>query len=242
MRILRSSGWSGTGGFLDSYKDYYSKCEDALAEVQQGLNQRSRLSPKQATAWFTDVLGYYWEYCEARIEKPELLSLQVMGVDAVKVSESEYSLCLPEGVNWKKASSSIEYRANTINVFEAKGNWTPGAGIMLLLSARDPATNTVYNSGANGYVQGSYYLRLSTGDPVYSVHSFQINDRTASIDEERLTISLHFAPDWSWEQIPQITRSGTGYEFLDADGNTVGPDKKDKSTFQRPTCCAYMRI
>lgn len=102
MRILRSSGWSGTVGFLDSYKDYYSKCEDALAEVQQGLNQRSRLSPKQATAWFTDVLGYYWEYCEARIEKPELLSLQVMGVDAVKVSESEYSLCLPEGVNWKR--------------------------------------------------------------------------------------------------------------------------------------------
>lgn len=233
MRILRSSGWSGTGGFLDSYKDYYSKCEDALAEVQQGLNQRSRLSPKQATAWFTDVLGYYWEYCEARIEKPELLSLQVMGVDAVKVSESEYSLCLPEGVNWKKASSSIEYRANTINVFEAKGNWTPGAGIMLLLSARDPATNTVYNSGANGYVQGSYYLRLSTGDPVYSVHSFQINDRTASIDEERLTISLHFAPDWSWEQIPQITRSGTGYEFLDADGNTVGPDKKGQIDFSK---------
>lgn len=233
MRILRSSGWSGTGGFLDSYKDYYSKCEDALAEVQQGLNQRSRLSPKQATAWFTDVLGYYWEYCEARIEKPELLSLQVMGVDAVKVSESEYSLCLPEGVNWKKASSSIEYRANTINVFEAKGNWTPGAGIMLLLSARDPATNTVYNSGANGYVQGSYYLRLSTGDPVYSVHSFQINDRTASIDEDRLTISLHFAPDWSWEQIPQITRSGTGYEFLDADGNTVGPDKKGQIDFSK---------
>lgn len=231
MRILRSSGWSGTGGFLDSYKDYYSKCEDALAEVQQGLNQRSRLSPKQATAWFTDVLGYYWEYCEARIEEPELLSLQVMGVDAVKVSESEYSLCLPEGVNWKKASSSIEYRANTINVFEAKGNWTPGAGIMLLLSARDPATNTVYNSGANGYVQGSYYLRLSTGDPVYSVHSFQINDRTASIDEENPTISLHFGKNWSWKQIPQITRSGTGYEFLDADGKTVERDENDQIDF-----------
>lgn len=231
MRILRSSGWSGTCGFLDSYKDYYSKCEDALAEVQQGLNQRSRLSPEQATAWFTDVLGYYWEYCEARIEEPELLSLQVMGVDAVKVSESEYSLCLPEGVNWKKASSSIEYRANTINVFEAKGNWTPGAGIMLLLSARDPATNTVYNSGANGYVQGSYYLRLSTGDPVYSVHSFQINDRTASIDEENPTISLHFGKNWSWKQIPQITRSGTGYEFLDADGNTVERDENDQIDF-----------
>lgn len=232
MRILNSTNWL-RAGFLDSYKDYYSKSEDALAEVQQTLNQDGWFSPEQATAWFTDVLGYYWEYCEARIEKPELLSLQVMGVDAVKVSESEYSLCLPEGVNWKKASSSIEYRANTINVFEAKGNWTPGAGIMLLLSARDPATNTVYNSGANGYVQGSYYLRLSTGDPVYSVHSFQINDRTASIDEERLTISLHFAPDWSWEQIPQITRSGTGYEFLDADGNTVGPDKKGQIDFSK---------
>lgn len=233
MRILQSTGWSATCGFLDPYKDYYSKCEDALAEVQQGLNQRSSLSPEQAAAWFTNVLGYYWEYCEARIEKPELLSLQVIGVDAVKVSDSEYSLCLPEGVNWKKASSSIKYRANTINVFEAKGNWTPGAGIMLLLSARDPATNTVYNSGTNGYVQGSYYLRLSTGDPVYSVHSFQINDRTASIDEENLTISLHFAKNWSWEQIPQITCSGTDYEFLDADGNTVGPDKKGQIDFSK---------
>lgn len=233
MRILQSTGWSATCGFLDPYKDYYSKCEDALAEVQQGLNQRSSLSPEQAAAWFTNVLGYYWEYCEARIEKPELLSLQVMGVDAVKVSDSEYSLCLPEGVNWKKASSSIKYRANTINVFEAKGNWTPGAGIMLLLSARDPATNTVYNSGTNGYVQGSYYLRLSTGDPVYSVHSFQINDRTASIDEKNLTISLHFAKNWSWEQIPQITCSGTDYEFLDADGNTVGPDKKGQIDFSK---------
>lgn len=234
MRILQSTGdWSGYIGFLDPYKDYYSKCEDALAEVQQGLNQRSRLSPEQAAAWFTNVLGYYWEYCEARIEKPELLSLQVMGVDAVKISESEYSLCLPEGVNWKKASSSIEYRANTINVFEAKGNWTPGAGIMLLLSARDPATNTVYNSSANGYVQGSYYLRLSTGDPVYSVHSFQINGRTASIDEEHLTISLHFAPDWLPEQIPQITCSGTGYKFLDADGKTVERDKNDQIDFSK---------
>ncbi len=235
MRILQSAVWSGYISFLDPYKDYYSKCEDALAEVQQGLNQRSSLSPEQAAAWFTDVLEYYWKYCEARLEKPELLSLQVMGVDAVKVSESEYSLCLPEGVNWKKASSSIEYRANTINVFEAKGNWAPGAGIMLLLSARDPATNTVYNSGANGYVQGSYYLRLSssTDAPEFSVHSFQINDRTASIDEENLTISLHFAPNWSWEQIPQITRSGTGYEFLDASGNTVEPDEKGQIDFSK---------
>lgn len=232
MRILNSTNWL-RAGFLDSYKDYYSKSEDALAEVQQTLNQDGWFSPEQATAWFTDVLGYYWEYCEARIEEPELLSLQVMGVDAVKVSDSEYSLCLPEGVNWKKASSSIKYRANTINVFEAKGNWTPGAGIMLLLSARDPATNTVYNSGTNGYVQGSYYLRLSTGDPVYSVHSFQINDRTASIDEENLTISLHFAKNWSWKQIPQITCSGTDYEFLDADGNTVEPDEGGQIDFSR---------
>lgn len=232
MRILNSTNWL-RAGFLDSYKDYYSKSEDALAEVQQTLNQDGWFSPEQATAWFTDVLGYYWEYCEARIEEPELLSLQVMGVDAVKVSDSEYSLCLPEGVNWKKASSSIKYRANTINVFEAKGNWTPGAGIMLLLSARDPATNTVYNSGTNGYVQGSYYLRLSTGDPVYSVHSFQINDRTASIDEENLTISLHFAKNWSWKQIPQITCSGTDYEFLDADGNTVETDEGGQIDFSR---------
>ena len=232
MRILNSTNWL-RAGFLDSYKDYYSKSEDALAEVQQTLNQDGWFSPEQATAWFTDVLGYYWEYCEARIEEPELLSLQVMGVDAVKVSDSEYSLCLPEGVNWKKASSSIKYRANTINVFEAKGNWTPGAGIMLLLSARDPATNTVSNSGTNGYVQGSYYLRLSTGDPVYSVHSFQINDRTASIDEENLTISLHFAKNWSWKQIPQITCSGTDYEFLDADGNTVEPDEGGQIDFSR---------
>lgn len=232
MRILNSTNWL-RAGFLDSYKDYYSKSEDALAEVQQTLNQDGWFSPEQATAWFTDVLGYYWEYCEARIEEPELLSLQVMGVDAVKVSDSEYSLCLPEGVNWKKASSSIKYRANTINVFEAKGNWTPGAGIMLLLSARDPATNTVYNSGTNGYVQGSYYLRLSTGDPVYSVHSFQINDRTASIDEKNLTISLHFAKNWSWKQIPQITCSGTDYEFLDADGNTVEPDEGGQIDFSR---------
>lgn len=234
MRILNSTNWL-RAGFLDSYKDYYSKSEDALAEVQQTLNQGCWFSPEQATAWFTDVLGYYWEYCEARIEEPELLSLQVMGVDAVKVSESEYSLCLPEGVNWKKASSSIEYRANTINVFETKGNWTPGAGIMLLLSARDPATNTVYNSGANGYVQGSYYLRLSssTDEPEFSVHSFQINDRMASIDEENLTISLHFAKNWSWEQIPQITRSGTGYKFLNADGNTVEPDEKGQIDFSK---------
>lgn len=234
MRILNSTNWL-RAGFLDSYKDYYSKSEDALAEVQQTLNQGCWFSPEQATAWFTDVLGYYWEYCEARIEEPELLSLQVMGVDAVKVSESEYSLCLPEGVNWKKASSSIEYRANTINVFEAKGNWTPGAGIMLLLSARDPATNTVYNSGANGYVQGSYYLRLSssTDAPEFSVHSFQINDRMASIDEKNLTISLHFAKNWSWEQIPQITRSGTGYKFLDADGKTVEPDEKGQIDFSK---------
>lgn len=232
MRILNSTNWL-RAGFLDSYKDYYSKSEDALAEVQQTLNQDGWFSPEQATAWFTDVLGYYWEYCEARIEEPELLSLQVMGVDAVKVSDSEYSLCLPEGVNWKKASSSIKYRANTINVFEAKGNWTPGAGIMLLLSARDPATNTVYNSGTNGYVQGSYYLWLSTGDPVYSVHSFQINDRTASIDEENLTISLHFAKNWSWKQIPQITCSGTDYEFLDADGNTVETDEGGQIDFSR---------
>lgn len=234
MRILNSTNWL-RAGFLDSYKDYYSKSEDALAEVQQTLNQDGWFSPEQATAWFTDVLGYYWEYCEARIEEPELLSLQVMGVDAVKVSESEYSLCLPEGVNWKKASSSIEYRANTINVFEAKGNWTPGAGIMLLLSAKDPATNTVYNSGTNGYVQGSYYLRLSssTDAPEFSVHSFQINDRMASIDEEIPTISLHFAKNWSWEQIPQITRSGTGYEFLNADGNTVEPDEKGQIDFSK---------
>lgn len=231
MRILLSTDWAGACGFLDPYKDIYSKSEDALTEVQQAFNKYSILSPEQAVAWYTNVLGYYWQYCEARIEKPELLSLQVMGVDAVKVSESEYSLCLPEGVNWKKASSSIEYRANTINVFEAKGNWTPGAGIMLLLSARDPATNTVYNSGANGYVQGSYYLRLSTGDPVYSVHSFQINDRTASIDEKNLTISLHFGKNWSWKQIPQITRSGTGYEFLDADGKTVERDENDQIDF-----------
>ena len=231
MRILLSTDWAGACGFLDPYKDIYSKSEDALTEVQQAFNKYSILSPEQAVAWYTNVLGYYWQYCEARIEKPELLSLQVMGVDAVKVSESEYSLCLPEGVNWKKASSSIEYRANTINVFEAKGNWTPGAGIMLLLSARDPATNTVYNSGANGYVQGSYYLRLSTGDPVYSVHSFQINDRTASIDEKYLTISLHFGKNWSWKQIPQITRSGTGYEFLDADGKTVERDENDQIDF-----------
>lgn len=101
MRILNSTNWL-RAGFLDSYKDYYSKSEDALAEVQQTLNQGCWFSPEQATAWFTDVLGYYWEYCEARIEEPELLSLQVMGVDAVKVSESEYSLCLPEGVNWKR--------------------------------------------------------------------------------------------------------------------------------------------
>ena len=234
MRILNSTNWL-RAGFLDSYKDYYSKSEDALAEVQQTLNQGCWFSPEQATAWFTDVLGYYWEYCEARIEEPELLSLQVMGVDAVKVSESEYSLCLPEGVNWKKASSSIEYRANTINVFETKGNWTPGAGIMLLLSARDPATNTVYNSGANGYVQGSYYLRLSssTDEPEFSVHSFQINDRTASIDEKNLTISLHFAPNWLPEQIPQITRSGTGHEFLDAGENPVEPDGKGQIDFSK---------
>ena len=235
MRILLSTDWAGACGFLDPYKDIYSKSEDALTEVQQAFNKYSILSPEQAVAWYTNVLGYYWQYCEARIEKPELLSLQVMGVDAVKVSESEYSLCLPEGVNWKKASSSIEYRANTINVFETKGNWTPGAGIMLLLSARDPATNTVYNSGANGYVQGSYYLRLSssTDAPEFSVHSFQINDRMASIDEENLTISLHFAPDWLPKQIPQITCSGTGYEFLDADGKTVESDENDKIDFSK---------
>lgn len=233
MRILNSTNWL-RAGFLDSYKDYYSKSEDALAEVQQTLNQDGWFSPEQATAWFTDVLGYYWEYCEARIEEPELLSLQVMGVDAVKVSESEYSLCLPEGVNWKKASSSIEYRANTINVFETKGNWTPGAGIMLLLSARDPATNTVYNSGANGYVQGSYYLRLSssTDAPEFSVHSFQINDRIADIiDEENKVISLHLAKNWSWSQVPQITNSGTSYKFLDENGQLVAPDADGKINF-----------
>lgn len=232
MRILNSTNWL-CAGFLDSYKDYYSKSEDALAEVQQTLNQGCWFSPEQATAWFTDVLGYYWEYCEARIEEPELLSLQVMGVDAVKVSESEYSLCLPEGVNWKKASSSIEYRANTINVFETKGNWTPGAGIMLLLSARDPATNTVYNSGANGYVQGSYYLRLSssTDEPEFSVHSFQINDRIADIDEENKVISLHLAKNWSWSQVPQITNSGTSYKFLDENGQLVAPDADGKINF-----------
>ena len=106
---------------------------------------------------------------------------------------------------------------------------------MLLLSARDPATNTVYNSGANGYVQGSYYLRLSssTDAPEFSVHSFQINDRMASIDEENLTISLHFAPNWLPEQIPQITRSGTGHEFLGADGNPVEPDGKGQIDFSK---------
>lgn len=101
------------------------------------------------------------------------------------------------------------------------------------LEARDEAF--AERNADNGYVQGSYYLRLSSSmdAPEFSVHSFQINDRMASIDEKNLTISLHFAKNWSWEQIPQITRSGTGYEFLNADGNTVEPDEKGQIDFSK---------
>lgn len=216
-----SFGWS----------DAYVSNPPELSAIRRNFSERSALAPDQAAAFFTDILPYYMDYCRQPIEKPELSSLQVMGSEAVAVSDTEYALYLPEGTDWKKANGSLNMVVTAPYSAVTSGTWAANTTITLDIYAKDPATNTVYDTEKSGRIVSSYIVKLYSGAPNYAVTAFQINDRIANIDEDNRIISLHLAKNWSWSQVPQITNSGTSYEFLDADGQLVAPDADGKIDF-----------
>ena len=216
-----SFGWS----------DAYVSNPPELSAIRRNFSERSALAPDQAAAFFTDILPYYMDYCRQPIEKPELSSLQVMGSEAVAVSDTEYALYLPEGTDWKKANGSLNMVVTAPYSAVTSGTWAANTTITLDIYAKDPATNTVYDTEKSGRIVSSYIVKLYSRAPNYAVTAFQINDRIANIDEDNRIISLHLAKNWSWSQVPQITNSGTSYEFLDADGQLVAPDADGKIDF-----------
>lgn len=211
---------------IAGYTDYDISNPPSVESLQSIAQKRNLLSPQQAVACYTEVLGYYIDYCKTTIKAPRLRSLQVLGSEAQAISELEYTISLPNEVDWEKASSSLHVTADGYYQLSTSGKWQKDTAILLRLSAKDPATNTIYNSSENGIVQRKYILQLSVGDPSFSISSFQIGDRFADITGN--TISLHLSKDWSWQQAPQITCSGTGYEFLDRDGNPLATDESGK--------------
>ena len=190
-------------------------------EFRKSMKQRNVLDDKQAASMYSVVMAYYMEYCQRTIQAPVVTGLRAFGVEAVQTGDTSFLLTLPNGVDWTKARSTLELDTPGSVALSAAGNWRDGGTVLLHLYARDPAVDLIYNKKTVGIIESNYTLTLKAGDPSFFVTSFAVNDRTATIDEDARTISLHFAQDWSWEQLPEIAYSGSGVTFLDASGSEV---------------------
>lgn len=194
FRCLQKICRNHSGAVLSfGWTDGYVSNPPELSAIRQNFSERSALAPDQAAAFFTDILPYYMDYCRQPIEKPELSSLQVMGSEAVAVSDTEYALYLPEGTDWKKANGSLNMVVTAPYSAVTSGTWAANTTITLDIYAKDPATNTVYDTEKSGRIVSSYIVKLYSGAPNYAVTAFQINDRIANIDEDNRIISLHTA-------------------------------------------------
>ena len=211
-------------GFLfnEDYLGMHTR-EECIEYAAGKLKNQGYLDPTQAAYCMSDVFPWYMEYCRQPIPDPELLGARVFGAEAVKTGDTQFTINLPDGIDWSKAQSALELELPSSCICETIGNWSSGTAILLTVTARDPATAVIYNTDTYGKVQGSYVLQLETGDPFYALHSFQVQDRSATIDEETNTISLHLAQGWSWEQAPAVTASGTSYAYLDEKGDVLTP-------------------
>ena len=186
---------------IAGYTDYDISNPPSVESLQSIAQKRNLLSPQQAVACYTEVLGYYIDYCKTTIKAPRLRSLQVLGSEAQAISELEYTISLPNEVDWEKASSSLHVTADGYYQLSTSGKWQKDTAILLRLSAKDPATNTIYNSSENGIVQRKYILQLSVGDPSFSISSFQIGDRFADITGNLLSslVLLAFMFYLNWQ-------------------------------------------
>ena len=200
------------------------------------LRSCNTLSPEQAAYCLSHTMPEIMEYCSQTIANAELRGLRAANTQCISTGEKEYTLTLPAGTDWNKIKGALEFDTIGECVTSASGSWGSGRNVFLTLSAKDIATGLVYNSTQNGIVQNTYTLKLKTGAPVFSVSSFKIGGRTADITEAAdgtNTISLHLAKDWSWTQKPDITYTGTGYAFLDENGNEVAAGADGKIDFSK---------
>lgn len=204
--------------------------------TQESLRTKNLLNPDQAVYCMSHVLPEMMEYCSQTISNATLKDLHAANTQCISTGEKEYTLMLPQGIDWSKIKSSLAYYTAGECETSTSGSWGSGRNVFLTLSSKDIATGIVYNTAQNGIVQNVYILRLQTGDPTYSVSSFKIGGRTADITEAAdgtNTISLHLAKDWSKAQKPDVTYTGTSYVFLAEDGTEVTAAADGKIDFTK---------
>ncbi len=216
-RCLRNANES-----ISPYTDNLATAEIVSeTDFRKSMKQKNVLDDKQAASMYSVVMAYYMEYCQRTIQAPVVTGLRAFGAEAVQTGDTSFLLTLPNGVDWTKARGTLELDTPGSVALSAAGNWRDGGTVLLQLYARDPAVDLIYNKETVGIIESNYTLTLKAGAPSFFVTSFAVNGRTATIDEDARTISLHFAQDWSWEQLPEIAYSGSGVTFLDASGSEV---------------------
>lgn len=181
-------------------------------------------SPAQAEAIFDTVFSYYLDYAARPIEPAQLTQVVAGNSRAAYGGDNIFTLYLPENLDMNKVRDSVVWETLGNCVISSSGAWKLGSSVFVQITARDPATDTIYNSDQNGKIQTQYILKLRSGEPVFGIASFEAGGRSADIDFDGNIISLHLATDVSFMQTPAVSYTGTGLKYLDAQGDELTPD------------------